>query len=492
MVAAKLDLRGNLSSTLKQLPAISAAANKLRKEAERAETAMGKANGQISSAQAGLIRSTDALKQSWVDFATEVSKSSGSLISQNKTNDWFPHLKAWARLIDMCDYSLPTVQATCWRLSTLSSYATQLRRQLEDIVGLLFGIYGHRLTGWADMDVNNVNSTLTELVAKLGSWELRAPPIRSEAIHLKSPKVSSGEVSWSYNKLPTFEGDSDPNERTDKKNILYGLTRFDCGRERMWFRDGLGSSELVVDGVKHPWGPNKQFLYATPTKEDHLYSSRLSWILLPQELHARLRFGDVRTLPNNPPVLGTYAGFTSARSQVVNFAVPFASDNISIAVWVKSAIWASNAIQIEKLNVSRHGFNLVLHGYDFPRVAAINECQVGWMAYELSPKGGNKDQDPKADIFSRRYRYTSPQGSEVQPGSVARFLPHFIPFPKGKFSRKPAVATLISGWRLNHDTNHRIDFRHAVTCDGIIVQALSWADTKVESLTAEIIAIANS
>lgn len=157
--------------------------------------------------------------------------------------------------------------------------------------------------------------------------------------------------------------------------------------------------------------------------------------------------------PDNTPQFGS--GFTDTNS-----------------IWKKS----NHGIQLEAKDVSATGF---LMEVSCPSEANLRNIKIGFMAAAHTTPGLHWD------LHTVKVKY--PEDTFSQP--IHDYTPEFMPFPKGLFTRTPAIATMLRSFMVDSRENTRLDVDFGVSRDGIVVKGSSWASTWLYSAEWRIIAI---
>lgn len=173
--------------------------------------------------------------------------------------------------------------------------------------------------------------------------------------------------------------------------------------------------------------------------------------------------------PNFFPT-GSSGGYQSTRWQV-KFPRAFASDKINVRHWFMDFNvqdrWqgAFTGLFFEPDEITREGFRMSSAA---PAKSILWYGRVAYVAWEV-------DSDIKG-FHMEQYDLNVTDREKVQ-GQNHNFKPCFFPFPQGKFSRRPAVAKMMLMFWSNAAFRMRIDLRHAVSRDGVVMQGLTWDDT---------------
>jgi hypothetical protein len=446
-----------------------------------------------NSYQAGinlLSSSVEPLKASWVDFAKKCAEGNSFASDQDR---WFRHLQKWSDAIDKADCSLPLCQTTLDRFNDLRVHMGQLTALLGMLPALCFDMIGNLISG-APSEARVNHGSLHALGERLGGW-MDTCPFWTGDDFSAAPKVKHGEILYSSDgSRQCFFDDPNSVNVSDEGDVQVGISRFDYGTCN---KTGRVATRL---NVGDPHKANRVWEARGGSDRVEFFSTKSSWIEVPSRLRDHVLFSWT-LLDDENNKGGRYIkrvaspgmedqnnciGFSRLSNDHfgsfwrVKFPRAFASDDVVVVAWfmdfdVKFGYsFIGHKVTVDE--VSREGFRVlaeVAGGLDYSR--------IGYVAYERGKADG---------IHTATYHLDVPR-RELVMNQNHNWSPCFIPFPKDKFRRRPAVANMISFWWCNAVWNYRADYRHAVTRDGILIQGYSWANTILCDLRYEIIALSN-
>ncbi|KAL2065808.1 hypothetical protein VTL71DRAFT_3478 [Oculimacula yallundae] len=431
----------------------------------------------------------DVLRGSWIELAKEISKNRSS--PGLGSGDWFPHLKKWSDFLELNDTSLRLCQLTLDRFAAERVYLETLPALLEQLQGLCFDLYGNLLaSSFEDLKTNK--SGLESYNAKVLSWLTGCPAWPSEDF-TPFKQIKCGEVYNGYGSRK-YTGDGPSSVYVENADdIQVGVSRLDFGCMSMTNRWGPLAIRVNV-GDSH----RADRVFDARNSETRMFDNTLAWLQIPSKLREKAQFSstvldyegtEYRVFSDGQPEgrAQPIVNLTSGKRGTwwtVKFPKPYTTDNIKICPWFTDTFLQTqgNSIGIELVveEVTREGFRMVIL---IPGGGWIQYARVNYVAFEENPGvPGFNVAECHLDV---------PQNNQGQPQNFSLFAPQFVPFPPGKFNKRPAIAAFMKMFWVNSHFNYRGETRLAVTRDGFVIQGVSWADTIVRDFKWQILAIAD-